>query len=518
MSAPRLREALASIHFGRQDPATSLTREAERTIGRRVAARWGVRAAAVTAALAVAFAGGAALLSAADAAADATRVAARSLPALDPPAFDPAAPSIVKIPVNGGPEFTQRDDAYVCGDPAPGIRPTAWDLALDIRTQADSAWGMPAAVGVPIDLTYLGESDAGVATVGEITLLLVRDGRIAGTIENVANQLVWPLEPGASLETGVGVFSENFACKRRSAEGQHKYFETTVAPGEYDLVAVAHVFSTEESVALGQAVPPWYRLDEGRKDPGGIYTPGSYDCARLNASITVVRGCLPDLAPEAVLDIGGGSLSVRYDPSALVTPFETTLVSKLVPLVLETWGDTPMGQEIQYRNPADFRLVESVEDVACGAVVNDIIPASDSGDGVGVQSRLPSLSALQPGTYRGSVMPWLAPNGSSVRLEAGARLAYLLQREVENAGPQSPGYDVVGFAPVELTGALQYDRYRGPAAVELTVEAPELCPGAGDRRVRFTEPPLLVGTWVVTAPNGAQTRHEVVSTTWPDLS
>ncbi len=513
MSALRLREAISGLHRARRGASRPLTREAERAIGRRVAARWGLVAVAVTAAGALTFGGANALVAAADDAAAAATASATPSPTLS----GPAAQAVARIPLSGGPEFTQPDDAYVCGDPAPDPLPADRDLALGIGTPGDSFAAVPTQAGIFIELTYLGASDAGVATVGEITLLLVSDGRIAGAIENMENQLVWPLEPGASIEYGIGVFSDDFTCKRRSAEGQHKYFETTIVPGEYDLVAVARVFSTEESVALGQAVPPWFRLDESRKDPGGIYAPGSYDCARLAATTTVVRGCLPNIAPEATFDNGGGSVSVSYDASALVAPFETTLVSEGQPVTLSSWKDMAERVGMPYHSAEDLLRFASVNDVVCGATVNDLVPAGDRNDSVEVQSRLPDISALQAGTYRGSVMPWLARQGASVRLEAGARLAYPLPQGPTGTDSDVPLYEIVGFAPVEIMDALPYDRYTGPTAVQLTVGAPELCPNTGDKSVRLTAPPLLVGTWVVTAPNGMQTRHELVTTTWADL-
>ncbi len=435
--------------------------------------------------------------------------------AASPTVSDSPVASVVRIPLAGGPEFAEPDDSFVCGDPAPGIMPTGSNLLVAISSNNGSLQMPSAAVGLSIDLTYQGASNAGTATVREIALLLVREGRIAGTIRNVDSQLDWPLKPGASITSGADVFADFFECKMRSAEGQHKYFETTVAPGDYQLVAVAHVFSTEESVALAQAVPPWYQLDESRKDPGGIYAPGSYDCARLEATATTVRGCLPNVAPTAALDNDRGSISVRYDPSALVAPFDTTLVSTQVSVTLASWKDTEEGRIAQAQLSQELRGFTSVDDVVCDATVNDLSQAADSNDGVEVQSRLPDISALQIGTYGAEVMPWLAPNGSSVRLESGARLAYLLKRESPDEVSPLPVYEVVGFAPVALDGLLPYDRYRGPTAVELTVGAPELCPGAGNKSVRLSESPLLVGTWVVTAPNGTQTRHGVVSTTWP---
>ncbi len=440
--------------------------------------------------------------------------AASSL-APSPTVSDSPVSSVARIPLAGGPEFTQPDDAYICGDLAPGILPAERNLVVAVSADDGSVHMPSAAVGLSMDLTYQGASDAGTATVGEIALLLVRDGRIAGTIRNVDSQLDWPLIPGASIQSGAGVFADFFQCKRRSAEGQHKYFDTTVAPGDYQLVARARVFSTEESVALAQAVPPWYQLDESRREPGGIYAPGSYDCTRLEATATTVRGCLPNVAPAATLDNGRGSISVRYDPAALVAPFETTLVSKQVSVTLGAWKDTEKGRIAQARLSQKSLGFTSVDDVVCDATVNDLSLAADSNDGVEVQSRLPDISTLQTGTYGAEVMPWLAPNGSSVRLESGARLAYLLQRETTDADSPLPVYEVVGFAPVALEGVLPYDRYRGPTAVELTVGAPDLCPGAGNKSVRLSENPLLVGTWVVTAPNGTQTRHGVVSTTWP---
>jgi hypothetical protein len=433
-----------------------------------------------------------------------------------PTLTDAPVMSVAQIPVGGGPEFTVLDDAYLCGDPAPAANPSEQDLALTVEAGVVATMA-PESTDLEAQLTFEGTDDAGTATIGWLTLLLVRDGRIAGVMHYGENPgLAWDLQPGAERSFQVGPFTENFTCERRSAHAQHAFFESTVEPGEYDVMAVARVFSTEESVALGQALPSRYYLDEGQARPGGIYLPGSYDCVRLKEWGAMVRGCLPDVTSDAWMEDGLETVSVRYDASALVAPFYVTLASESLPVTLASWAEVQPddGTYVEFeQDPVEF---ESVDQVVCGAVAADPAIFTLAPKGVEVWATLPALESLSAGTYQAEVMPWLAQDGSTVRLEAGARLAYA--RYLEPTSDQTswwPTMEIVGFAPVSLSSVVNYDRYAGPSHAPLDVGEPEPCPPAGEDSIRRAAEALLVGTWVVTAPNGAETRHELVIPTRP---
>jgi hypothetical protein len=482
-----------------------------------VARRWGLATVAVTAAGALVFAGGTALVSALSAADAASSVAA------SPTLSDSPLPRIAHIPLTGGPEFTSLNDYPICGATAPQPQPSAHGFSIAASVgPTTNHWPGQSVEWLTVDVTY-NDGDPGPSTRGPLWLVLEADGKVAGATQIDGTQLHEAVTPELGFaEFDVPAYSDMFACRKLSLRGPREYDLFPVQPGDYTLVAYTRIFATEESIALGQVLVGRYQLDEAAKQPGGIYRPGSYDCRVLEAFEQMVRACLPDVVTGALVDPDRQIVSVMYDPTEFPEPFDVTLVSEPIDVTLASWADE-RGQDgsVTFYSGDAIRFA-SATDVVCGAVVNDYSAfeatgesrfESDSGrDDVSIDIQVPSLASPSAGTVQALVMPWLAPDRSSVRLDAGARVVYLLRR----APTTDPGWDdfeVVGFAPVEMLGVIPYDRYLGPTNVQLRVGEAQRCPGVGDDDALLATDTAVLGTWTVTPPDGPQTKHELISTT-----
>ncbi len=516
MSAPRLRDALASLQREHSGAPVSLTREAERSIRRRVARRWAGGAAAVTAAGALAFAGGNALVSATNAAGAASSLAPT------PTASESPVPSVAHIPLAGGPEFTSINDYPICGQPAPQPQPSAqgFSIAASVGASVDS-WPNQSVEALTASVKYEGD-DPGTSTRGPVWVVLLRDGNIAGATQMGGTQLrASPTQDVGFSEVGFPAYSDMFACRKLSLRGPREYDLFPVDPGDYTAVAYTRVFATEESFALGQVLPERYQLDESLKQPGGVYLPGSFDCAVLETYGAMARACLPDVVTGAQVDKDRQIVSVMYDPSALPEPFDVTLVSEPFEVTLASWVDDQLAADDVYIDSGDLTRFASAADVVCGAVVNDYYGFDATGDSrfdfdsgrddISIDAQFPALEEGGTHVVEARVMPWLAPDGSSVRLDAGALAAYMRFQGVSEVSGW-PEYQVAGFAPLEMLGVIPHDRFRGPTSVQLRVGEPEWCPGI-ENDARLTSDTAVLGTWTVTPAEGPQTKHELLSGT-----
>jgi len=476
-----------------------------------------VGVAAVAATGAVAFAGGAGIVSAVSATDAASTVAS------SPTVSDSPVPRVAQIPLAGGPEFASLNDYPICGATAPQPQPSAHGFSIAASVgPATIPWPEQSVESLAASVTYDGEP--GPSTRGPLWLVLVADGKIAGATRIAGMDLHDPTTQGESFpEFEAPAYSDSFACRKLSLRGPREYDLFPVAPGDYTAVALTRIFATEESIALGQVLVGRFRVDEADKQPGGIYRPGSYDCAALESYDTMVRACLPDVVPSAQVDNDRQIVSVMYDPTDFPEPFDVTLVSEPIDVTLASWADDLGEVGGGILSSGDATRFASATDVVCGAVVNDYSAFeatgesrfdSDSGpDDVSLKVQVPNLAYRSADTYQAMVMPWLAPDGSSVRLDAGARVVYLLDPPSASADFGWPEYEVVGFAPVEMLGVIPYDRYVGPTSVQLQVGEPQRCPGIEDDDARSVVDTAVLGTWTVTPPDGPETKHELISTT-----
>jgi hypothetical protein len=434
-------------------------------------------------------------------------------------------PRVATIPLAGGPEFDSLNEYPICGAPAPQSQPQAQGFSIaaavgpgtDPWLDENTEW-LSASVSYDADEPR----EPGPSSRGPLWLLLVADGKIAGATPFDGAQLHESVTPDLASQTfGIPAYSDFFACRRLSLRGPREYDLFPVDPGTYTVVAYTRIFSTVESVALSQALPVRFRLDESAQQPGGVYLPGSYDCTVLESRDQMVRACLPDVVTSAQLDDDRQILSVLYDPSGLAEPFDITLMSEPLDITLTSWADARGEDGNAVVSTGDATRFASAADVVCGAVANDFQgfePTgesrfdTDSGrDDVDIEAWSASAEVGEPHLVEARVMPWLAPDGSSVRLELGSRLVYLKYRGI-TPDLGWPEYEVVGFATIEMLGAISYDRYRGPTRVQLIVREPERCPGIDDGMLLDTDTAIL-GTWTITPPDGPETTRELISTT-----
>lgn len=513
MRAPRLRDAIASVYDDLHPASASLSGEAEQAISRRVTRRWATRGLGLAIAGALAFVGANAVVSVTERADDAR--AAASATASDGPPL-----RLAQIPLGGGSEFDGLEDYPICGHPAPEPHPedAGFSLAASIGPTTDP-WPNQSVTSIGARLSYK-EGDEAPGSRGPLWIVLSRDGKVAGAMPLDDTRLTNPVGPGSEdIGTDYPAYSEAFQCRRLSLRGPREYDLFPVEPGDYEAVAYTRVFATEESVALGQVLPDNYQLAESRRLPGGVYRPGSFDCAYLETFETMVRACLPDVVPGAVVDTGAQTLSLGYDPSGTVDPFEVTLVSDPFDLTLTSWQSDGDDSTVRASRD-DLTRFASGAQIVCGATVEDFSGFARMGDArfdaqtgppeVSLFADLPALGQASTGLVGATVMPWFAPDGSSVRLDAGARLVYFRDAPPDAGWAQ---YAVAGFATVEMVGVIPHDRYSGPTRVQLRVGEPELCPGVDSTDRDLRGDAAIWGTWTVTPAQGPQFKRELLTPT-----
>lgn len=514
MRAAQLRQALASLYDDLHPASARLSGEAEREISRRLARRWVTRGVGLAVAGALAFVGANAVVSVTERADDARAAAS-------PTASDASPLRLAQIPLGGGPEFDGLEDYPICGTAAPESHPSDRGFSITAGVgPATDPWPNQSVDALTASVAFDGDDPIPSAR-GPLWVVLLRDGQVAGAAALDMPRLRDVTAPRAGdLGIEYPTYSEMFRCRKLSLRGPREYDLFPVDPGQYTAVAYTRIFATEESVALGQALPQRFQLDESRELPGGVYLPGSFDCAFLENYGLAMRACLPDIVPGAVVDSGNQTVSVMYEPADGFEPFDVTLVSEPFDIGLTSWQDD-MGDATVYVSDEDVRRFVSARDVVCGATVNDLSGFARTGDArfdndlgvteVSIEAWLAPLEEDANATVEARVMPWFAPDGSSVRLDAGARVVYFRNAEVSDGG--WPQYQVAGFAPLDLLGVMPHDRYQGPTTVQLRVGEPTTCPGIDDEKGQLLGDAAILGTWTATPAQGPQIKRELLSPT-----
>jgi hypothetical protein len=330
VSAPRLRWALTSLYRERRDESLSLSRKAERAIGRHLVTRWSFAAATVAFAGVVATFGWMAGLSAASGGDSAGSPAPLGI----------AIPAVAHVPVLGGPPYAHRWGDFECGDTAPAPFPAAPEQRLSISltrsgvgdlATASLTWTAP-------EEEHIGRSEP-VIGMGVLEVLVARDGVIVGMLIIQDAALGWQLHGHTSTVAGHATLSAGqFYCIGvDDLSGAYLYHEVELGPGSYEAVAVSRLFATPESVALFQALTDtrFTTVDERARQGGVDYAPGSRGCEALQTQYVTVRACLPDVIPTASLDEDTETVRMLYDASALPQEFDVTLVSEPLTMVID---------------------------------------------------------------------------------------------------------------------------------------------------------------------------------------
>jgi len=496
-----VREAFAVLLREHQKSPPTLSAHAERTIRRRVAARWaGGAAALVTITGLGAFAIMGSLDSTTGENITTTNLTPQPMRGL----------AVATFPFEGGPEFEPASAAYRCGDPAPAPRPEDHGLHLtSVPYFGDSlsdpgAWGSARALKAPITKTT--DADLGVVGTSGVDMLVVKDGIVVGMLGGDGTRLDISkdaLDPYRDTFLGLADWTRCPAEDPR-IPGQG------VEPGIYQLIAVASVFSTPESVALSQVLAngnAWNLTSRGLSyEPDALYLPGSYDCQNTLEMREPARPCLADFSPNAAVDTEARTVSVVYHASDLVDEFSTVLVSE--PTTVELVSQDAAGSAFGSLSVSDaLGSFDALADLTCGASAPGTGLASDAPASVGVAARFDQhqVTTLVPGgTFGGTVLTSGVDDGSRVELLPGARLVYFESTSVEvDSGEDFSSMaqinTVAGWAPITFDGAITTDRYMGPQPAVFTADAATMCPDVpslGHGTI------AVAGTWRVTAPDG----------------
>lgn len=326
MSSEGSHNAFALLLREHQRDKATLSAKTARTIRGRVATRWasGLGAVIVLGGLsAIAVAGP-------DGAHNASDMSASPIPT---PSINFAS---VTFPLTGGPEFLPASAGLKCGEPVPASRPVDHDLSLTLSKSTVFSLGeqqlevQPLTVRAAVRQVTTG--DQGTIASSGIDFLVVKDGIIRGIFDGTGVGLEQNVMGGAVSIPRTHLVTDGVFCP-----GDGGPTPAGLTPGTYQVVAIGRVFSTPESVALAQAlgdtINVMYLNENDRADPAALYLPGIYSCTTARAWSSALRGCLPDITADAVIDEAAGTVTVVYRTDELVSAFSTVLVSE--PMTVE---------------------------------------------------------------------------------------------------------------------------------------------------------------------------------------
>jgi len=512
VTTSRLRDTFALLlREGHKQPA-ALSAGAERTIRRRVGLRWAGRIGAlvVAGALGTAAAAGAYGGWGGDS-------------ALPSPIVTPTI-GVAKatFPVAGGPEFVSAAAGLKCGDPVPTQHSTERNVSLALAQT--HVWQEGEAIVSPDDaptvkafLSQAQDTEMGVLATSGISLIVAHEGVVVGVSGYSPTDTGWnSLGSGAESQGAypTQLLAPWISCPGVDPNGPNSRQSADLEQGTYDVMAIARVFSTPESVALHQIDPGSLSaggFDTGYLDPNAIYLPGSWDCAQAVAGGQPPRACLPDYTDNAGYDPDTKEVTVLYDPSDLVEEFSEVLVSQPVAIAIPGADALPASW---YSTGDAFGFFDSIDDFTCGASAEGNMMWQGPYQGLFTSLSESSVGPISAGaTFSALVLAGHVPDGSHVDLLPGARLVYLQDSMV--ADPESNSSTsvqaVVGWSELSGDASFTVDRFSGPQTVSLTSEAINACPGVDLEAVTNSSSFLLVGTWHAVAPDGTVTSVDVGS-------
>ncbi|NYI40276.1 hypothetical protein [Demequina lutea] len=500
MIVGRLSETFALLLREKHVQAATLSADAERAIGRRIAARW---AGSIGAIVAVGALGAATVVG---------EYGGRSGgdSAIKSPIPTPTiGVAVATFPVTGGPEFASATAGLKCGDPAPNPHPAEHDVLFALtQTNAVSPGetiqtpgNMPA---VNAHLAQTPGTDLGVVADSGMSLIIERDGVVVGVVPYGAPELGWNAPGGMAASQGQN--GAQLVASWIHCPGDDTSTESTLEPGQYDIVGITRVFSTPESVALYQTLGTYrsaYSLDPANLDPQGIYVPGSYDCAQTIDQDSPARACLPDFTPDAKLDETASTITMLYDKKDLREDFSAVLVSEPVTVTIPGTDSLSWMQTYDQESVGVF---DSIDAFTCGASAGYFSLASESRDSVYLSLGMATAAAVRNGGDIDATAWALGiPDGSRVELLPGARIVYLQTSTITIPGSKvtTDASTVVASAAISATQPVTTNRFAGPQSLTVKAEPWTMCPGVGDADITWSNYVLLVGQWRITTPDGA---------------
>ncbi len=499
MTGEGLRDTFALLLREGHGRQATLSADAERTIRRRIALRWagGLGALAVVAIL------GVAALTVVGGGSD--RATVVESPALTPTLGVGSA----TFPLTGGAEFVSASSAWRCGEKAPPPHRVDHGVALGIVANDTGFLQLPEGVPylpptVNATLAQTSAADMGEIATSGIDVLVVRDGIVRGVFHGKDVALGGAFARPSDANGAIPLVSDWVRCPPFGSSPA-----AGVAPGTYDLIAMAHVFSTPESVALYQALGysygATYLNPDNQEDPAAIYLPGSDDCRKIVTDWFMARGCLPDITDKAVVNKDAGTVTVLYNKKDLVAEFFTVLVSEPITVTLVSAADAGI---VPGAPQGVLDVFDSVDDFTCGASAGYTSVHNDNGDDVSIgYGRLPLDQLSAGGAFDAALVTAGVPDGSRMELLPGASLVYVHVDAGSDPGTGAPNYlsTVVARAPVTVDTPLSTDRIMGSQPVTFTVGPATMCPGSHDVLTSTYIAVFVVGQWSLSAPDGTVT-------------
>ena len=499
MTAGALRETLALLLRDKNRETTTLSADAERSIRRRVAVRW---AGLIGAVVVVGALGAATVAGSLGDWGGGDQASPTSIPT---PTIGVA---LATFPVSGGPEFVSPVADLKCGDPVPTPHPTEHDVRFALtQTHAVSPGetiqnpeNMPA---VNAHLAQTPGTDLGVVADSGISLIIERDGVVAGVVPYGAPEVGWNAPGG--MAASEGQYGGQLVAPWIFCPGDDPSTASGIEPGKYDIVGVTRVFSTPESVALFQKLGVYrsgMNLDPANLDPQGVYLPGSYDCAQTINQDSPARACLPDFTPDAKLNADTSTISMLYDKKDLVDEFSAVLVSDPLSVYI------PGAEALAWMQDSNWQALgtfDSIADFTCGASTGRISMTSKSSESVSLDVTGVSVDEMSKGgAFHGTALARGVPDGSRAELLPGARIIYLESDVLAIPGTNisTVGETVVASANLSAGQPVTTDRFAGPQPLPLAVAPLVTCPGADATNITWSTSAYLVGQWRITTPDG----------------
>jgi len=421
--------------------------------------------------------------------------------------------AVTTFPVAGGSEFVSAVAGLKCGDPVPLPHPAEHDVRFALTSTNPAYAGEPIydPADIPAVVAHLSQTvgtELGVVADSGISLVIERDGVVAGVIEYGPPQMGW--NALGVVASSQGQNSAQLAAPWIFCPGEDMSTESGLAAGTYDVVGITRVFSTPESVALYQALGPsndfsGWNLDPAHLDPLGIYLPGSYDCARTIDQQSPARACLPDFTPDAKLDVAASTVTMLYNTKDLVEGFSAVLVSE--PITITLPGKDSLGSMLGY-DAGSLGAFNSIDDFTCGASAGYVSMANQSSESIDLSLEGTKFDAMRAGgEFNATTWGVGVPNGSNIELLPGARIVYLQSSSITLPDSNvSTGIDtVVASAAVSAAQPVTTDRFKGPQPLPLAVEPLTACPGIDATTISLSASAVLVGQWRIVTPDGTVT-------------
>ncbi|WP_062211051.1 hypothetical protein [Demequina oxidasica] len=411
------------------------------------------------------------------------------------------------IPIHGGAPYKQLTTAVDCGAPAPQPTGIVDNFGVTIAESPPLSIAPDALLtgqGAVVDTwtTYGAEEPLPVEQ-DPVTLLLIKDGKIAGRFLSQVSQPYWTYNNFETFYGGASLMPVGPFCPEVSKDAPQGDDWRYLNPGEYQVMPVAHMWASDEAAALKYLYKKGIYVGEVPEvDSTALYRPGSWDCEQAVDNNYVPRACLGDVIGTAIVDEQAGTVTLPYEPSELTATLDVTVIGDPVTLIV-----TEPFIEPEFAGYSS-KALDASDTIECGVTFDYTTPKSQvvaSGD-------VPSSLGLGKGAFNAFNIKMLAatPGSGEIDLEYGAK-AWLVAGVTENYNyfQEHPGNQrIVGVAEASIAGGntVPYDRYDGPEVVDLVLTNVELCEGF-DLDTAHIDSAILDGRISLTATGAPPAAH-----------